>query len=206
MGPVMDRQTYDKFYNDWQEKSEHFARTDYPKSTMQAVAEMRSRGVDVELGVINHLLSKKAMKPPKMVGRAYQWTKDDIDRWAEYLARRGMLTPTSTFCLVCNVDRGQYELAFAQVKAENPDVFPDPTCFVMTIKPGAPEVGFPATVEFRRMTDDEEAERRKNVETLKRVRERTGASGPQILGDLVPIEDPKRIIAEAHEADQGEGE
>jgi len=74
---------------------------EYPKSTEQVVAELRSRGYDVRDPAIDYLIRKETVNPPRD-GRNYQWGPDHIDQAAEALEEQECYLPKTW----CNIELG----------------------------------------------------------------------------------------------------
>lgn len=141
---------------------------EYPKSTEEAVLELRKRGLNVDRAKLDYLIRKQAISEPRAgTGRNRLWTKRDIDKAARYLDEQQDYVPTAVACMVDNIDPGQDERAFQQVCAENADVHPSRDYFVREVFPGAAGVGLYATVRYRRMTRQEEAEWRQRIAAAK---------------------------------------
>jgi hypothetical protein len=67
---------------------------DYPKSTSQAVLELRARGLDASAAVLGYLIKKGVIPNPEGEGRSRQWktggrmTGPQFRRIAERFSRR----------------------------------------------------------------------------------------------------------------------
>lgn len=83
------------------------------------VNELRTRGIDVDYRHLKYLATKGEFAPESgggAKGANYMWSKDDIDKVAEYLAGQGKLTPQAQMCLVLNLDYGQFEMTLSEAK------------------------------------------------------------------------------------------
>ena len=76
--------------------------------------------------------------------------------------------------MIYNIDPAQDVRAQQEAFAKAPNLPPDPSYFVMTVKPGAPGVSLPAAVSYRRMTHREEAEWQARVTEAKKAQRRAG--------------------------------
>lgn len=143
----------------------------YPTSTEGASSELRTRGLDARPAVLEYLIKKGVIPVPRGEGRNRQWSAADIDRVADYMDREGMFTPGGITCMYLNIDPGQDIRARRKAFRENPHIVPDSSLFVMELMPGAPGAGIYATVSYRPMTRDEQAEWNRKVKAAKKVQE-----------------------------------
>lgn len=142
---------------------------EYPKSTPQAAAELRSRGLDADPAALDYLIKKGAIPAPGGEGRNREWSPEHIDAAAEYLDGQGKYVPGAVARMFFNIDPADDIRAQQEVFAANPDLPPDPSYFVMEVLPGAAGVGVYAKVRYRRMTKAEEADWRKRIEAAKKA-------------------------------------
>jgi hypothetical protein len=147
---------------------------EYPKNTAMAAAELVARGLKADAPALDYLIKKGAIHGPEGEGRNRKWTPANIDEAARYLYEIESFTPSTTARMVYNIDAAQDVCAQQEAFAKAPDVPPDPSYFVMTVKPGAPGADLPATVSYRRMTNKEEAEWQARVAEAKKARGRAG--------------------------------
>jgi len=142
---------------------------EYPKSTEQGVLELRARGLDATGAVIEYLIRKGEIKPPGGEGRNRKWSRADIDRLADYLDERQVYVPGTAARAFYNIDPAQDMRALRKAFRDNPEIPPNPDLLVMEIKPGAAGLGIRATVSYRAMTRDEQAEWRRKVSAAQRA-------------------------------------
>ena len=143
----------------------------YPKSTAQAVQELPTRGLDATAPVLDYLMKKGEIPTPGGEGRSRKWSKTDIDRAARFMDAEEMYVPGTVARMFYNIDPAQDVRALRMAFRENPAIPPDPSHFVMEIKPGAPGVGVYATVSYRAMTKEEQAAWRRVVAAARKGRE-----------------------------------
>lgn len=143
---------------------------EYPKSTPQAVAELRARGLNADPAMLDYLIRKGTIPEPKGgEGRNRGWTRQDIDRAAAHFDAEQEYVPGTVAKMFYNIDPAQDLRAQQKAFAENPHLPPDPSYFVMEIFPGAPGVGLYAEVRYRAMTPKEESEWKSRIEKAKRA-------------------------------------
>jgi len=145
---------------------------EYPRSTVAAANELRTRGLDARAHILDYLIKKGEIRGPEGEGRNRKWMPADIDEAAEYMDARGMYVPGTVARMFYDIDPGQDLRARREAFRKNPDLPMDASRFVMTIKPGAPGVGVRATVSYRRMTAKEEAEWQARVAEAKKAQRR----------------------------------
>ena len=104
-------------------------------------------------------------------GRSRKWGRADIDRVARFMDEEQMYLPGTMARMYHNIDPAQDERALWQAYRDNPHVPPDSGYFVMEIIPGAPGVGIYATVSYRAMTKDEQAQWQRKVKAAKKAQE-----------------------------------
>jgi len=134
----------------------------YPKSTAEAVVELRTRGLAASASVLDYLLERGRISTPAMEGGRRRWSAEDIDRAAEFLDAEGAYVPGTVMRQVLNLDAGQDERARRQALAEHPEV-PTADLLVLEVLPGAAGAGVRATARYRPMTDEERAEWKRRV-------------------------------------------
>lgn len=140
----------------------------YPKTTEAAVAELRTRGLDTDRAALDYLIKRgRVLEPTGGTGRNRRWTREDIDRAAEYLDREAVYVPGTVTRMFLNIDPAQDIRAQREVFEANPHMPPDPDRFVMEISPGAPGAGLRAHVRYRAMTRDEERQWHARIEAAK---------------------------------------
>jgi hypothetical protein len=90
------------------EAEEHLAKA-YPKSTDQAVQELRARGLVVPPWRVEQFAKSSACHL-RVVGKARVWFKPDIDEFAEILEAEGHLTAEAQACRTKGVPYGKVVL------------------------------------------------------------------------------------------------
>lgn len=126
---------------------------DYPKSTEQAASELKARGYDASVPVLNYLIKQGKVAPPRD-GRNYGWRPKDIDRAAAELDEQGAYTLEANTFRYLGIDAEQYHRALGEawdkVRQEFGDagtsINPVPDYFVMHVHP--PRLGRDGFVEF----------------------------------------------------------
>lgn len=173
-------------------------RSEYPKSTAQAVQELRTRGLDASASVLDYLIEKGAIPAPGGgEGHRRKWSREDIDRVAECMDAKGQYVPRTLARTVLNIDPTQDVRALRQALSEHPEI-PGPQLLVLEVLPGAPNVGVRAMVRYRPMTERERAEWKQRLVAARSVKPgdmnghgaavENGASGPDGDGKSVPAE------------------
>lgn len=135
---------------------------EYPQSTGQAVMELRTRGLDATEAVLDYLVERGALPPPRLEGGRRKWTAEDIDRAAEVLDAEGAYVPGTVMRQVLNLDPAQDERARRRALAEHPEIV-SADYLVLEVLPGAAGVGVRATARYRPMTTAEQAEWKRRV-------------------------------------------
>ncbi len=172
-------------------------RSEYPKSTAQAVQELRTRGLDASAATLDYLIERGRLPAPAMENGRRRWTAADIDRAAEYMDAEGQYMPQTLARMALNIDPTQDVRAFRQALSEHPEI-PGPQLLVLEVLPGAPNVGVRAMVRYRPMTERERAEWKQKLVAARTDRRwdmnghgaavENGASGPDGDGKSVPAE------------------
>jgi len=136
---------------------------EYPKTTAQAVVELRTRGLDASASVLDYLIERGAIPAPGGGdGHRRKWSREDIDRAAEVLDAERAYVPGTVMRQVLNLDPAQDERARRQALAEHPEVV-STDYLVLEVLPGAAGVGVRATARYRPMTGAEQAEWKRKV-------------------------------------------
>ncbi len=117
-------------------------RGDYPKSTLQAVQELRERGFDATQARLNYMLKRGVVCPGKDDGRNLRWQPDDIDRAAGGLAEAGLFTAEAQMNRILHTDYAQRLRALVAAWRALDERFPgklparpDPRLFIMRVHP-----------------------------------------------------------------------
>lgn len=88
----------------------------YPKFSDKAMMELRRRGLLCEPDDLAKAVEELELIPQPAGGSSrlefMQWTKDQIDSVAEWLARRSSYTDEGVFCEMCNLRFGQVVQAY----------------------------------------------------------------------------------------------
>lgn len=151
-------------------QQEEWLETEYPKSTEQAVLELKARGFDVSIPMVQYLIKKQSILMPKSEGRLFKWTAAAIDRLADRLEREQLYTPETVARMIDNVDPGQDVRAQRQALADNPQLMGNRSLLVKEVIPGAPGLGIYATVKYRAMTKEEQADLNRKAKAAKEGR------------------------------------
>ena len=113
----------------------------YPKRAPDAVAELRTRGIDINYTQIRYW--GKITDSPRL------FSAEMTDAIAADLAAKGELTPAAQVCSVLNIDYHQCQMALLQAGRESGMLAPgDPSAFVMAVRPGCPGRGICGVVTF----------------------------------------------------------
>jgi len=144
------------------EERRKWLESQYPKSTAEAVLELRTRGLDASVSALTYLLERGRIPTPAMEGGRRRWSAEDIDRAAEFLDAQGAYVPGTVMRQVLNLDAGQDERARRQALAEHPEI-PTADMLVLEVLPGAAGAGVRATARYRPMTEAERAEWKRRV-------------------------------------------
>lgn len=126
----------------------------YPKDVRAAVTELRRRGYDASVALLQYMVEEGLAEP-----EGDYWSEADIDAVAEELDERELYTSESQFFLHLGVDAAEYfralHAAWDKVRDEFGDaatpVNPAPDYFIMTVHP--PRMDREGSVEFT-LTDD----------------------------------------------------
>ena len=141
---------------------------EYPKATAAAAAELRARGLDTDPAGLDYLIKKgRIPEPTGGTGRNRRWTREDIDRAADYLDREQIYVPGTVARMFYNIDPAQDLRAQREAFDANPHLSPNPDLFVMEMLPGAAGVGLRSLVRYRPMTKPEERAWRERIEQAK---------------------------------------
>lgn len=121
----------------------------YPKTTKGACRELRLRGLDASVPVLNYLI-KQGTVAPERTGRNYHWHRSNIDLVAEELNAQEIWTAQTYFCRAANLNFGQCVKAFCVAAARfglefSPTV--NPAELVVIIEPGPVPMDY-ATIRF----------------------------------------------------------
>lgn len=143
---------------------------EYPKSTAQAALELRARGLDATVPVLVYLMKKGVIPAPGGDGRSLKWGRANIDRAAAYMDAEQMYVPGTVARMFHNIDPAQDLRAQREALRKHPEIT-SVDMLVMEIKPGAAGVGVYATVTYRAMTKEEQAEWRRKVNAAKKDKE-----------------------------------
>lgn len=80
---------------------------EYPKSTLQAVQELRERGFDATEPRLSYMLKRGIVCLGKRASRNLRWQPQDIDRAGEIIAKAGNFTPEAQMNLILHTDYAQ---------------------------------------------------------------------------------------------------
>jgi len=146
---------------------------EYPKSTEEAVTELRNRGYDVRPPVLDYFI-RKGVVSPKRSGRKYEWTKGDIDQAAEECENHQIFKPTTWCNLELGISAAQRiralrEAVWTAIDEFEAEVPEDEDWFLMTVHP--PRMSRDGWVEFT-LADDMRAyleQRRGELRSYKRI-------------------------------------
>lgn len=69
------------------------ARTEYPKSTLEAASELKARGIAITPAAFSAMVVRGKVPTPPGEGRNLKWLPEDVDAAIEVLAETGYLTP-----------------------------------------------------------------------------------------------------------------
>lgn len=142
MAITLDREAYEEF--------RCFGLPDeYPKDIRAAVMELRQRGYDASVAVLNYLIEQDRLRLT-----SDGWSAPDIDAAATELADLEQYTPEAHAMALLGLDAEQYHRALAEawdrVAKEFGDaavsVSPNPDYFIMHVYP--PRFGWDGYVEF----------------------------------------------------------
>jgi hypothetical protein len=122
----------------------------YPKDIRDAVSELRRRGYDASVAILQYFVEERVVK----LREASRWTEMDIDAAARELDEREEYTSEALYFLHLGVDAAEYfralQDAWDRVRDEFGDaatsVNPVPDYFTMTVYP--PRYGRDGYVEF----------------------------------------------------------
>lgn len=81
---------------------------EYPKSTVDAMLELRFRGYDAGVPTLTYLAKQGKVTPDRDGVRNFAWREQHIDQAAELLHAAGELTPLTLGCLALGVTYGAY--------------------------------------------------------------------------------------------------
>lgn len=141
--------------------------TEYPKSTAQAVVELRARGYNATVPGLNYLLKVGTIIPPAGEGRSLRWYAGDLDRATEEYEAQKVFTPEHDVYHILNLDPRQAVEAYRKAKRANPEL--DESLLMLAIvAPGAPGSGLYARCEYRAPTAQQLAEWKKAVAAANR--------------------------------------
>jgi hypothetical protein len=120
-----------------------FGRPDeYPKSTQDVVSELRCRGYDASVPVLNYLIRQEKVTPSRE-GRNYEWEPEHVEQVARYLEDQEAYTPAAVCNAVLGIDFEQYHRALRDAMDEVREEFGEvivpvnsvPDWFVMHVHP-----------------------------------------------------------------------
>ncbi len=159
--PILSREDYDRLVilGDTDNELPRAVRAklvgrEYPKTPGGAVAELRTRGLDVDGNTVYRAaIAGKFDAPSSEDGQTREWMPHHIDAAAEVFLREGRLTPKAAMCLHLGVDAGQLAEVEARAHLAFPGVQLDQ--LVMVVTPGLIGKRIPARVAFREPTDEE---------------------------------------------------
>lgn len=144
--------------------------SDYPKTTVQVVMELRTRGLDVRQPMLDYAIKRGFLPDPAVEGvKNRQWSRELIDAAADYFYGEGFWTPYTTTCHYLNLDPAQLKREEDETLRKHPELRGDRSYLVMTIYPGAPGVDLPAIVKCRPMNTSEQAEYDARLRAAKRA-------------------------------------
>ncbi|HHM12061.1 MAG TPA: hypothetical protein ENJ16_00795 [Planctomycetaceae bacterium] len=141
---------------------------EYPKDIRQAANELRRRGYDASVALLQYFVEEGFVNPQD----GNRWAETDIDAAAQELDEREAYTSEAMYFLHLGVDAAEYfralHEAWDRVRDEFGDaataVNPNRDYFIMTVHP--PRYGRDGRVEFTLCEDarrDLETEREKSV-------------------------------------------
>jgi hypothetical protein len=127
---------------------------EYPKNTEAVAMELRSRGYDATVPVLNYLIKQEKVSPDRDGGRNYKWYPKDVDLAAQELEERQTYTPSAICNMVLGIDAEQYHRALRDAMDEVREEFGEvlvpanstPDWFVMHVHP--PRMGHDGYVSF----------------------------------------------------------
>ncbi len=116
---------------------------EYPKNTEQVALELRSRGYDATVPVLNYLIKQELVKPDRGDGRNYKWSAKDVEKAAAELDERQSYTPSAICNNVLGIDYAQYHEALRDAMDEVREEFGEvivpansvPDWFIMHVHP-----------------------------------------------------------------------
>jgi hypothetical protein len=116
---------------------------EYPKNTEQVAMELRSRGYDATVPVLNYIIKQGLVSPNRGDGRNYKWSAKDVDQAAAELDERQAYTPSAICNNVLGIDYEQYHRALRDAMDEVREEFGEvivpvnsvPDWFVMHVYP-----------------------------------------------------------------------
>jgi hypothetical protein len=140
--------------------------------TPVVISQLRSRGYDATDGFMISLFRAIKRDHPKewqvidrMLrpdgGKDFAWSRELIDDLADHMERSRSFTPSGTAAMLDG-----YRLADRIRLTRRYESHPGADDVILTITPGLPEIGLPATLEGRRMTGAEIAARDKAAKQL----------------------------------------
>lgn len=162
MRHVLNREDYEALY---------WPPDEYPKNTLAAAEELKTRGLQAKSATLDYLVAKGIVPVPVDDFGHRQWGKREIDEAAEYLAGSQCFTPGTWKHVMEDSDPAQDLRALREAAAKAPHLPANPDYFVRTLMPGAAGLGIYATVHYRPMTEEENAAWRAKVEQARKERE-----------------------------------
>lgn len=130
------------------EDYDRIAEPEYPKSTQEAVVEMRTRGADADLNSVNHMIKKEMVGNPPRSGYRYEWGPEDVDRFIDFFEEEGWFTPHTHTAHYLNLN--PTELREAMTKAGDMA-----NLAVLTFTLGAPGADVYGQISIRPMNPKE---------------------------------------------------
>lgn len=140
----------------------------FPVSTEAAATILRRWGLDIQSQRLRYMVDSGQLPEPIESSPRRRWSLNDVDRAAEMLLQQGRLTLAGSRRMDLAIDAEDEMLA--ELEALHGDLASVPRdLWIQEAVPGAPGLGIPTEVRFRRMTPEEAARRETRIRKAREV-------------------------------------